>query len=123
VGDSIWKWDPPNWPNTPVWPQPYGPGTVPHPGTAKPNPLIPDPAPGVVPRDWDLQKAKDYLEILKQIKALEDQIGCPCEPNKADHIQILEDLVAKLKKEKELEAYKPEKRNPNCKCEQCQCGK
>lgn len=87
-GDWAWKYDPPYWP--------------------KPNPLVPEPVwpkepdkPVTPPPDWQpwkMDRLKEYLELLKQIKALEDQIGCPCEPNKADHIKILEERIAELEK-------------------------
>jgi len=77
-GDQFSKWDPPY----PEW--------------HKQSPLIPAPMPQVVPNIWPLDKAKEYLEILKQIKSLEDQLTCACEPNKADYIALLGQLVKKL---------------------------
>jgi hypothetical protein len=62
---------------------------------------------------WDLQKLLDYKKLLEDIKALEDQVGCPCEPNKADHIKILKDRITELES----------KNNPKCKCKECQCNK
>ena len=95
-GDSFWKYDPPFYP--------------------KPDPLLPNPAIWPQPQPytpWSLEKLKEYLELLKQIKALEDQIGCPCEPSKADHIKILMDRIAELEKK------------AKCKCggqSPCKCG-
>lgn len=83
VGDTWFRHDPP-------WaPQPWPP-TVPQP--LSPQPINP----------WPLDKLQAYYELLKQVKELEDQLGCPCEPNKADYIgmfaeriKALEEAVAK----------------------------
>lgn len=80
VGDEFSRWNPPHqdwWKQHPAIPQPVFP-----------NPATPP---------WPLQQAKEYLETLKQIKELEDKLGCPCEPNKADYIGLLEKLIEKLK--------------------------
>ncbi len=59
-----------------------------------PRPLIPQPA----ITDWDLTKLREYLDLLKRIKAMEDQLGCPCEPNKADYIGMFEQRIAELER-------------------------
>lgn len=79
-GDQIWRWDPPYDLGTDWVPQ------VPKPVTGKPI----DP--------WPLEKLQEYLELLKKIKQLEDTLGCPCEPNKADYIRMFEDRIAELEK-------------------------
>ena len=78
-GDLIFKYSPP-W--NPVPPNPYVPAPV------LPGPHIP----------WVIEQVKEYLELLKEIKALEDSIGCPCEPNKADYISMFEARIESLKK-------------------------
>ncbi len=60
------------------------------------NPLIPKPINPVIP--WDLEKLKEYEKLLRSIKELEDQIGCPCEPNKADYLKLLADRITALEK-------------------------
>ena len=76
VADSWWRHDRP-WHLTPAHPA---------------YPFIPQP---VGPRQppWSLEKLKEYLDVLKQIKELEDKVGCPCEPNKADYIALFESRI------------------------------
>ena len=84
VGDFTFPNDPPWKPqDEPLWPPQI------------PKPAIPPTH--IIP--WDLDKLEKYLDILKQIKALEDQLGCPCEPNKADYIGLIEKRIELLKKE------------------------
>lgn len=59
---------------------PYPP-SVPRPWARRP--IIP----------WDLTKLKEYYELLKGIKELEDKIGCPCEPNKADYLKMFKEQI------------------------------
>ena len=83
TGDRFFRFDPPWRPTDyPMWPN-----TV-------PTPALPF-GPGYSP--WDLAKLKEYLEILKQIKALEEQVGCLSEPNKADYIGLLQERIDVLK--------------------------
>lgn len=51
--------------------------------------------------DWSIEKLEKYLDILKQIRALEEQVGCPCEPNKADYIKLFMERIGELKKKME----------------------
>lgn len=120
VGDSIYKWNPPLWP---------------HPGGTGPNPLhpnlppnVPNPAPGVTPQVWPIEKAKEYLELLKQIKALEDSIGCPCpeEREKPNYIQMIQEGIDALEKNPVLTINSTSivaTGNVGCKCTECKCGK
>ena len=63
------------------------------------NPLIPSPAiPPNQINSWPIEKLKEYLDLLRQVKELEDKLGCPCEPNKADYIQLLEKRLIELKR-------------------------
>lgn len=62
------------------------------------RPLIPlpvDPTKPIIP--WDLAKLRAYRDILEEIKELEERLGCPCEPNKADYIALLEARIMDLK--------------------------
>lgn len=58
-----------------------------------PQPIIPMPY-----QDWNIHKLREYLDLLKQIKAMEDQLGCPCEPNKADYIGLITARIDSLQK-------------------------
>jgi hypothetical protein len=78
IGDSWFRRDPPFEPDWNKWP------TIPRPITLPPHP------------PWPVDKLKEYLEVLKQVKELEDKIGCPCEPNKADYIKVLQDRIDEL---------------------------
>lgn len=78
-GDHPFKWDPP-------WKKDEGPW----------SPYIPQPVVPVSSPSWDLQRLKEYLDLLKQIKELEDKIGCPCEPNKADYLKLFELRIKQL---------------------------
>lgn len=75
----------------------YYPPWNPDPGFI-PNPLIPAPVvPGpFVP--WPLERLREYEELLKRVKALEDQLGCPCEPNKADYLKMFRERIDALEK-------------------------
>jgi hypothetical protein len=66
-----------------------------------PNPYIPAPAKPVDVVPWPIDRLKEYLEILKEVKRMEDQIGCPCEPNKANYIELFEKRIAALEEKKE----------------------
>lgn len=79
IGDWTFKHDPP-------WkPDPWPPQI--------PQPVVPMPA-----YDWSLEKLKEYYDLLKKVKELEDQLGCPCEPNKADYLKLIGDRIAELEK-------------------------
>lgn len=83
VGDSWFRHDPP-WRRQDFEKAPWD--LIPQP--VSPAPAIP----------WDLAKLKDYEEILKRIKALEDALGCPCESNKADYIGLFKERIEALEK-------------------------
>jgi hypothetical protein len=72
VGDWQFRHDPP-WPNNPPFPT---------------SPYIPAP---VVPpqKPWDLEKLVEFYDLIRRVKELEDKLGCPCEPNKADYLSLL----------------------------------
>ena len=82
VGDWHFRRDPP-WEPTDV---PAWPATVPRPMT--PGPIKP----------WPADKLKELLDMLDRIKKLEDQLGCPCEPNKADYIELIKQRLDELEK-------------------------
>lgn len=75
-------------------------------------PQIPAPEAPFSP-PWDLLQLKDFHDILKRVKALEDALGCPCEPNKADYLKLFADRIAKLEKRaaKKAANAKPHKKS------------
>lgn len=85
IGDSFFRHDPP-------WKLDPWPGSV------------PKPLPNVPVNPWPIDKLKDYLDMLKQVKELEDKIGCPCVPNKADYIGMFEKRIKALEDEKRKRA-------------------
>jgi hypothetical protein len=86
-GDWQFKYNPP-------WPQPSTPTPL------QPwHPLIPAPANPVQPViPWSLEQLKEYRDLLLQIKELEDKLGCPCEPNKADYLELFKQRIEALEK-------------------------
>ena len=77
------------------WFHHYPPFTVPptHPAYPYvPQPLTPVLAP------WDLAKLKEFEDLLRRVKDLEDKLGCPCEPNKADYLGLLRERIDELEK-------------------------
>lgn len=45
---------------------------------------------------WTMEQLKEYYELLKQIKALEDSIGvCPCpeDRGKPDYLKAIKDVI------------------------------
>lgn len=81
IGDHTFKYDPPFKVDPQQWP-------------SIPQPVVP------LVQPWDLERLKEYLAILKEVKELEDKLGCPCVPNKADYIGLLEQRIKELKKKK-----------------------
>lgn len=87
IGDHTFKYDPP----FKIDPQQY--------------PQIPQPVnPLVLP--WNLERLREYHDMLKKVKELEDKLGCPCVPNKADYLKLLKQQIRKL------EAKKPKRKTP-----------
>ena len=70
----------------------YDPPWTPHP----PIPSIPAPMVPVTP--WPLEKLQEYYDLLKEVNEMEDKLGCPCEPNKADYLKLFKDRIDKLKR-------------------------
>lgn len=79
TGDFFFK-------QTPPWNPPW------------PSPLIPQPVVPLPVKEWDLAPLRELLDLLERIKALEDKLGCPCEPNKADYIKVLSNRITELEK-------------------------
>lgn len=80
TGDFVFRHDPP-------W-------KIPQDFPYVPQPLIPQPA----ITEWGLTKLREYYELLRAIKELEEKMGCPCEPNKADYLKMFKDRIAELEK-------------------------
>lgn len=78
MGDRFFRYDPP-------WQMPPGTPYI-------PTPLNPQSPP------WPIDKLKEYLDLLERVKSLEDQLGCPCEPNKADYIGLFRERIEALEK-------------------------
>lgn len=90
-GDQFFRHDPP-------WnPQEYPPWPPQVPAPVNPAPVTP----------WPLEKLLDYYDLMKRVKDLEDRLGCPCEPNKADYLDLLKKRIEALEK-KAAEPKNPE---------------
>lgn len=62
-------------------------------------PLPPQvPAPLVPVQPWELEKLIEFQDLLRRVKELEDKLGCPCEPNKADYLELLRKRIEELEK-------------------------
>ena len=83
IGDWQFRHNPP-WPPThnPPWPP------------SIPQPL--QPAPQIIP--WPVDRLKEFEDLLRRVKELEDKPGCPCEPNKADYLALLRERIEALEK-------------------------
>ncbi len=79
MGDHTFRYDPPFEPDRQRYP------SIPYPRT----PLI---------QPWDLERLREYHDLLKAVKEMEDKIGCPCEPNKADYLTVLKERIDALEK-------------------------
>lgn len=71
-----------------------------------PYPQIPqplNPLPQWTPpwQPWTIDQLKEFQDLLERVKRMEDALGCPCEPNKADYIGLLKERVEKLEKAQE----------------------
>lgn len=87
MGDHFFRYDPP-WPQ-PVYPSPFQPW----------HPLIPaplDPTKTIVP--WEIARLKEFEDLLRRVHELEEKLGCPCEPNKADYLSLLKQRIEALEK-------------------------
>jgi hypothetical protein len=40
----------------------------------------------------------EFYDLLKRVKKLEDQVSCPCEPNKADYIGMIRQRLDAMEK-------------------------
>lgn len=82
IGDWTFRHNPPWQPSPPMVPQPLVP------------PMQQTPP-------WPLEKLVEFNDLLKRVKALEDALGCPCEPNKADYIGLIEERIKNLEQMQE----------------------
>lgn len=102
VGDHTWKHNPP-----------WGTPEV-NPNWWKISPVTP---PIIPPKlNWTLEQLQEYYSLLKAIKELEDQVGCPCpeDRDKPDYLKIIAERIAYEKAVAEKQV---------CKCKECKCGK
>lgn len=88
IGDQAFRWSPP-WPTQ--------------------HPLIPQPMPGAIRQDWPVERLREYLALLREVKAMEDSIGCPCpeEREKPDYVKLFEDRIAELERRVGIQAQPP----------------
>lgn len=62
------------------------------------HPQIPQPV-APLPQSWQpwgLGQLKEFQDLLERVKRIEDALGCPCEPNKADYISLMKERIEKL---------------------------
>jgi hypothetical protein len=88
MGDHAWQTNPP-------WTQPYGP--IPDPSRPW-HPALPQPLPGSPIQPWPLENLKEFQDILKRLKALEDKMACECEPKEVDYIALIQQRIDALEK-------------------------
>jgi hypothetical protein len=87
IGDHHFRHNPP-W-ERPVQPSPLYPW----------HPLLPlpvDPTLPIIP--WDIARLKEFEDLLRRVHELEEKLGCPCEPNKADYLTLLRQRIEALEK-------------------------
>ena len=62
-------------------------------------PSVPPPAiPLSQIHPWTVDRIYEFLDLLRRVKELEDKLGCPCEPNKADYLALLRERIEVLEK-------------------------
>jgi len=89
-GDHAFKWDRP-------WYQPRTPDPM------RPwSPFIPKPA-KVPESEWSLDRLKEYKKLLEEIHELEEKVGCECEPNKANYIELFKKRIEALEKKSDID--------------------
>lgn len=85
IGDWQFKRYPPWNPQDPITPWP---------------PQVPIPAPTTPIFPWSIGQLREFQDLLKRVKDLEDRLGCPCEPNKADYLTLIEQRITALESKK-----------------------
>lgn len=85
IGDHHFRYDPP-WRNPLLPSQPIAP-------------FVPAPIYPFDTKPWSLERLKEFEDMLRRVKELEDKLGCPCEPNKADYLGLLKERIEKLEAE------------------------
>lgn len=83
IGDDFFHRNPPWHPYDPITPWP---------------PSVPRPLPATPINPWPVDQLKEFLDLLERVKRLEDKFGCPCEPNKADYLDLLKRRIEALEK-------------------------
>ncbi len=61
-------------------------------------PQVPRPLPQTPINPWPVDQLKEFADLLRRVKELEDKLGCPCEPNKADYLDLLRRRIEDLEK-------------------------
>lgn len=77
IGDHFFKYDPPFEYRSPLIPMPIVPG-----------PFTP----------WPIDRLHELEDMMRRVKDLEDRLGCPCEPNKADYLGMLRERIEALER-------------------------
>ncbi len=61
-------------------------------------PTVPAPLPNTPVVPWSLEQLREFQDLLRRVKELEDKLGCPCEPNKADYLDLMRRRIEDLEK-------------------------
>lgn len=95
IGDHQFRFDPP-WPVGPQYPD------------YPQHPLLPSPLnPSAPITPWPVDRLKEFEDLLRRVHELEEKLGCPCEPNKADYLTLLRQRIEKLEAEAEKKKAQP----------------
>ena len=58
--------------------------------------MIPSPVSPAPIQPWDISRLREFEELLRRVHELEEKLGCPCEPNKADYLLLLKQRIEAL---------------------------
>ena len=70
------------------------------------HPLVPQRMPDIEQHNWPVERLREYLKLLREVKEIEDQVGCPCpdEREKPDYVKLFEDRIAELERRVGIQA-------------------